>query len=169
MLNGLNYRRLDCLTNSRKQAAGVFHDDTFGLAIMIFPFMPTQSINEAFQAAKDQWQTCDWPMEFGTLQLNVTDLRSFHAERLSRATSGDESREWQKATDWLRKIEADAAIAQQLASQALEACAAGLRSPASELIAKACQIEAVWHSELVWGSLQQAILQSFDDNAACES
>lgn len=124
---------------------------------MIMSKMPTREINAAYETAKDQWQTCDWPTEFGPLKLNLNGLRSVHLERLGHATSGQESRAWRMAATWVREIEATAARAQQLSMQARDAFLEQNPSEAIRLIEQACELERRWHPEPVWQSLERAI------------
>ena len=124
---------------------------------MITSKMPTRDINDAYESAKDQWQTCDWQTEFGPLKLNLNGLCSVHLERLGRATSGQESRAWRMAAIWVREIEAASAKAQELAMQARDAFLRQNLCEAIKLIEQACELERRWHPEPVWRRLEQAI------------
>ncbi len=124
---------------------------------MITPCMPTQTVTEAFEAAVGKWTTCDWATEFGCLNLNLKGLRSPQLERLAFATRGEESQEWRNAADWVRIVEDAAAKAQELATLAHEASLRNEHSHSRQLIQQACEIEAVWHRELIWQPLCQAI------------
>lgn len=125
---------------------------------MITSKMTTRDINDAYETAKDQWQTCDWQTEFGPLKLNLNGLRSIHLERLGHATSGQESRAWRMAATWVREIEAAAAKAQELAMQARDAFLQQNLCEAISLIERACALERRWHPEPVWQQLEQVIL-----------
>lgn len=119
--------------------------------------MSKSSVIQSYEAAHDKWQMCDWPTQFGVLKLNLMGLRSFHADRLAAATGGQESREWRNAAAWLRKIETDAARAQQLATLAKEASLQNDHLRAIQLINESCQLEAAWHEKLIWDSLAKAV------------
>ncbi len=119
--------------------------------------MPTREISDAYESAKDQWQTCDWQTEFGPLKLNLNGLRSVHLERLAHATSGQESRAWRMAATWVREIEAAAAKSQQLAMEARDAFLQQNLCEAIKLIEQACELERRWHPEPVWQLLEQTI------------
>ncbi|MEZ6063629.1 MAG: hypothetical protein R3C19_25040 [Planctomycetaceae bacterium] len=122
--------------------------------------MSIPSPGEAFEAARDNWQTCDWATEFGPLKLRVQGLRSAQAERLALATSGRESSEWRKAAGWLQQIENTAAEACQLARRAVKAHDEGDIAVAAALIKQACELEAQWHAHLIWKTTRDAILSA---------
>ena len=124
---------------------------------VISTFMPSEAVRNAFEIAVDRWVTCDWPTEFGPLKLKLKNLRSFQLERLAQATSGQESQEWRKAATWVRRIEDDAAKAQDFATLARDAIYQQDQPGAIELAERAVQIELAWHAEPVWGNLLRAI------------
>lgn len=121
-----------------------------------------QAIEAAFDTAKKRWITCDWFTEFGVAQLDLRGLTALQTERLAKATSGVESQQWQAAATWLRQVERDAAAATQAAFDACEAWAAGHVVLAKRKIDFACEIEAAWHKELVWGPLRRLIYESME-------
>ncbi len=125
---------------------------------IILPDMLTQPVIAAFEAAQNRWITCDWSTEFGEMRLNVQGLRSSQLLRLADATSGEETREWRKAADWVRRIEDDATTAQHLAHRALEAFQNQEHSQAISLAERAVQLESTWHETQVWRSLLDAVL-----------
>ncbi len=124
---------------------------------MICLAMNTSSVIESYDSAYDKWLVCDWPTVFGALKLNLMGLSAVQADRLAIATSGQESSEWRKAASWLRRVEADAAKAQELATQARDASLRNEHLRAIDLIDQACQLEAAWHQSLVWHPLSLAV------------
>ncbi|HQX51294.1 MAG TPA: hypothetical protein PLY87_24975 [Planctomycetaceae bacterium] len=119
--------------------------------------MNTPSVTKSYESAYGKWQFCDWQTEFGILKLNLMGLRAVQADRLAIATGGQESCEWRKAAVWLRRVETDAAKAQELATQARDASLQNDHMLATDLINQACQLEAAWHQSLVWHPLSLAV------------
>ncbi|MGB4707327.1 MAG: hypothetical protein WBH28_02620 [Fuerstiella sp.] len=125
---------------------------------MLAHFDRIQLVHKAYQSASKKWQGCDWYTEFGALKLNLCGLTAAQAFRVSRATCGNESREWALAGKWLQSVEDAAAHAENLASQAMSAILADNLLLAAEFIEKAVEVEAVWHETPVWGELRAVIL-----------
>jgi hypothetical protein len=119
--------------------------------------MLTEEIERAFRQAAGQWAGCDWPTEFGTAGLNLNGLTAAKALMLARATSGRERADWQAALEWLTRLEQDARAAEDLARQALELARGGELEEALVHAERACAIEAIYHSRLVWRTLRDAI------------
>lgn len=119
--------------------------------------MPPDSLQLAYHAACDRWRMCDWHTKFGPLELDLFELRAAHAERISRATSGEESKAWQLAADWLRTVENRSLEAQIAGANALSAHLRGDRTAAIASAVLACELEAEYHTTLVWSPFRQAL------------
>ncbi len=103
------------------------------------------------------WQGCDWHTRFGTLELDLCNLRSPQTRLLSEATSGEESRLWDEATGWLQQVELDAQAAETAAGEAVQLVRRLDFRLAESRIAEAVKLEAKYRTAIVWGPLAALI------------
>ncbi len=112
-----------------------------------------QVISALYEAQCGAWLGCDWHTRFGSLEVDLRKLRSQQTRLLSEATSGEESRIWEEATDWLRQVELDAQAAETAASEAVQLVRNRDFSLAETRIAEAVNLEAKYRTSVVWGPL----------------
>jgi hypothetical protein len=114
-------------------------------------------IARTFSRIVRTWTGCDWPIQFGKLGLNLNGLTSMQAALMAGATSGEESAEWRRACRWLASVEHDAQKAERFARTAADLAIRGRPDEAMEAMKHACQLEAVYHDQLVWQELRDAL------------
>jgi len=116
------------------------------------------SFSRLYELTKGRWIGCDWPTKFGTAELNLSGVTARQAALLARATSGQESADWQQAAHWLTTVEADAEAALQAAETAEQNVAAGRLQEALLFADRAVQLEEPYHRDACWQQLKDAIL-----------
>jgi prophage DNA circulation protein len=116
-----------------------------------------QTFGSVYDRLADRWVGCDWPTDFGTRHLDLRGVTARQAALLARATSGQESDQWQDAARWLTKVEADAEAARQAARAASQEALAGQYGRALEHAQRACELEQAYHRRVVWQPLVDAI------------
>lgn len=122
-------------------------------------FDSTTSFSALYERIKGRWTGCDWPTRFGAEELNLAGIAARQASLLARATSGQESADWQSAAQWLTSVEADAESARQAAERAQQAATAGRLQDALAFANRAVQLEEPYHPHAHWQELRNAILQ----------
>ncbi len=122
-------------------------------------FEPTTSFSGLYERIKGRWTGCDWPTQFGSAKLNLAGIAARQAVLLARATSGQESADWQEAAHWLTTVEADAESARQAAQNALQAASAGRLPEALAFAEQAVQLEELYHHDGCWQELRDTIRQ----------
>ncbi|EMI15935.1 hypothetical protein RMSM_07144 [Rhodopirellula maiorica SM1] len=126
-----------------------------------------QTIQDALRQAKSTWIGCQWPTQFGSSRLNLEGLRSRQAGIAEKATRGEESRCWRGAAIWLATVEHDAALAAELAEQAVRAAAAGENGEAQRLLGEAVALEQKYRDPIVYQSLLKRFEQSITLQSCC--
>jgi hypothetical protein len=121
------------------------------------------SFSRLYELTKGRWIGCDWPTRFGAAELNLSGVTARQAALLARATSGQESADWQQAAHWLTTVEADAEAARQAAEAAEQDAAAGRLREALAHAERAVQLEEPYHREACWQQLKNAILEQLAD------
>jgi hypothetical protein len=117
------------------------------------------SFSRLYELTKGRWIGCDWPTKFGAAELNLSGVTARQAALLARATSGQESADWQQAAHWLTTVEADAEAARQAAESAEQNAAAGRLQEALEDADRAVKLEQPYHREAYWQQLKDAIVE----------
>jgi hypothetical protein len=117
------------------------------------------SFSQLYELTKARWIGCDWPTKFGTAELNLSGVTARQAALLARATSGQESADWQQAAHWLTTVEADAEAARQAAEIAQQNAAAGRLQEALAHADRAVMLEVPYHRQAYWQELKNAILE----------
>ena len=117
----------------------------------------TRQVTTAYLAAEQSWQGSDWRTSFGPLQLDLCGLKARQTHLLAEATSGAESEAWAAATRWLDQVERHAREARSAAASAIELCGKQQWAAALTRISEACELEAQYHQNLVWGPLRDLI------------
>ena len=127
----------------------------------------TAALDQTFSAIYDElegrWTGCDWTTDFGPNHLDLRDVTARQASLLARATSGQESDQWQEAARWLTEVEADAQSARQAAQTAVQEAAAGHLPSALTHAQRACDLEQAHHPRPVWQPLVDAIREKCSD------
>jgi len=118
-------------------------------------------IRDRFAHAVGQWIGCDWPTEFGRRRLDLRDLRADHAVLMARATAGTEAEAWWEASRWLARVETEALEAEAEARQAIAKAEAGSWLEALSHARAACDMEARYHSQLIWQPLRESVESAF--------
>lgn len=119
-----------------------------------------------YASAANRWKGCDWPTQFGPAQLNLIHLRSAQLQRLVTATAGQESRNWAEAESWLQQVEKDAHLAEDAAYRATRQFVAGDLLGAVASINEACELEARYHTCLIWGPLRDFLVSEAEKTTA---
>lgn len=119
--------------------------------------MPKDAIRMAYECDQGKWTGCNWRTSFGPRELNLSGIRCRQARILANATSGDESKAWREAADWLDRVERDAAEAEADALCAVNFAAAGLFDEAEVHALRACDLGRKYDRLIVWNELHQAI------------
>lgn len=122
-----------------------------------------QTFSAIYEQLEGRWVGCDWTTDFGAAHLDLCGVTARQAAMLARATSGQESAEWQKATRWLTGVEADADAARRAAAIASQEAAAGRFSTALIHAQRACELERAYHSRAVWQPLWDAVKECSAD------
>jgi hypothetical protein len=125
-----------------------------------------QQISLAFTQAAGAWTGCDWPTEFGSAHLNLNRLSSAQAILMARATAGKEEDAWWEASRWLTRVEQEALEAEREARQAVQASQASQWVMALTHARNACDIEARYHTNLIWQALRDAIERALKKSTA---
>jgi hypothetical protein len=123
-----------------------------------YDVMPRQSIHREYQRALGAWTGCSWETEFYTRKLNLNGVTARQAYFLAEATSGSEAESWHAAVDWLKTVEDDAKIANDLGEKAYEAVLNEQWDKAAKWIEKAVNLEAKYPAVVVWSPLKELIL-----------
>jgi hypothetical protein len=118
-----------------------------------------RTFSDIYERLESCWGGCDWTTDFGERHLDLCGVTARHAALLARATSGQESDQWQAASGWLRQVEADAEAARQAARIASREAAAGRFETALEHARRACELERAYHPRAVWQPLEDEISQ----------
>lgn len=116
------------------------------------------SFSRLYEQIKGHWRGCDWPTKFGTSELNLTGVTARQAALLARATSGQESADWQEAAHWLTAVEADAEAARHAAERAQFDAEAGRLQDALAHAERAVELERAYHASAGWQDLKDAVL-----------
>ena len=103
-----------------------------------------ETTKKLVQAARQNWQGCDWPTEFGPRRLKLFGIRARQAYLAAKATRGDEAATWDEAARWLSTVERDAARAAEFASKGVKAAERRDWSTANSYFERAAEIEAVY-------------------------
>lgn len=113
-------------------------------ASLVFPqaFRMSESLRQTIDSAQRGWVGCCWETAFGSRKLNLCGLTSRQALLAARALRGEEASCWREAAEWLRRVEADAAKAKQLAEQAWTQATANHFVIAHELLSESATLEA---------------------------
>jgi hypothetical protein len=114
-------------------------------------------ISLAYTEAAGSWTGCDWPTEFGQAHLNLDKLTSAGAILMARATAGGEEDAWWEASRWLAHVEQEALEAEKEARVAVHASESFQWVIALTHARNACDIEARYHTHLIWKTLRDAI------------
>jgi hypothetical protein len=117
------------------------------------------SFSRLYDLTKGRWTGCDWTTKFGAAELNLSGVTARQAALLARATSGQESADWQQAAQWLTRVEADAEAARQAAQTAEQSVAAGRLQEALAHADRAVKLEEPYHRQAYWQEFKNAILQ----------
>lgn len=125
-----------------------------------------QQISLAFAQAAGAWTGCDWPTEFGDAHLDLNRLSSAQAILMARATAGKEEDAWWEASRWLARVEQEALEAEREAHQAVKASQASQWVTALTHARNACDIEARYHTSLIWQALRDVIERALKKSAA---
>ncbi len=123
------------------------------------PLSPStmEAVRRAYHRAQGAWTGCDWPTSFGDTGLDLNGMTSHQALLMSRATAGVEAADWREAVQWLRLVETDAEAAEAAGRQAADEAARGNVQAANRAAWAACELEARYHPQPVWGPLQEAL------------
>ena len=84
-----------------------------------------RSLSAIYEQLEGRWVGCDWTTDFGPGHLDLCGVTARQAALLARATSGQESDQWQEATRWLSQVETDVETARRAAQAAWQEAAAG--------------------------------------------
>ncbi len=114
-------------------------------------------ITQLFTQSTGVWVGCDWPTDFGSYHLDLAGLSAAQAVLMARATAGKESSAWHDASLWLARIEHEALEAETEARAALDDACRGDWVAALEHARTACDIEARYHTRLIWQPLRDRI------------
>ena len=111
----------------------------------------------AYVDACTDWVGCDWVIEFGPYRLNLQNMTSTQCQLMARATAGKEADGWWDAAQWLSRIEQEASEARKEGQAAVAAVQAGDWIAALAHARHSCDIEARYHTHLVWQPLRDAV------------
>lgn len=115
-----------------------------------------------YEELQNRWVGCDWPTEFGAGGLNLCGITARQAALLARATSGQESADWDEAARWLTKVEADAEAARQAAALAWQEASAGQLEKAYSHARRACELERRYHRHAHWQAFEDTLHDCFE-------
>jgi hypothetical protein len=116
-----------------------------------------EAINAAYRQGAGKWTGCDWPTDFGAAHLDLAQLTATQALLMARATAGQESADWQGASQWLSRVEQDALEAETAAGMAWALAANGHYHEALFHAHKAWTIEKRNNKDPVWAPLCRAL------------
>lgn len=116
-----------------------------------------ESIMKIHAMATAQWWGCNWHTQYGPRKLNLFEVRSRQARLIADATSGDESRAWDVASEYLRNVEADAAAAEVAAAEAIAMIGQEQWNAALSAIESAVALETKYRDSLTWSPLRNVI------------
>lgn len=119
--------------------------------------MPHAAIRIAYQAGHGKWAGCDWTTAYGPRRLDLAGIQARQARLIANATTGDESKAWNEAAQWLDDVEHDAATAETEALIALNLVDVGQLAEAEQHAFQACQLENRYQRASVWHDLLMAI------------
>ena len=122
-------------------------------------------IEQICQEANAAWTGCDWPVEFSMHRFQLQHMTSSQCQLMARATAGSEAESWWEAASWLARIEHEARAAGNAARAALDAMAVNQWDAALTHARIACDIEARYHTKLVWQQLRDAIEREVNGRA----
>lgn len=114
-------------------------------------------IERLYADAKGRWWGCNWRVEGGPQNLNLCDMRAYHANLLAEATSGEEAAAWQHAMSFLKQVEADAHNAERHAAKAVSFVLACDFANALIEINAAVTLESQHRESVVWKRLRDEI------------
>jgi len=85
-----------------------------------------EAIDRAYEEAAGTWTGCDWPTVFGRARLDLQGVSAAEAESRSvESIWRRQSEPWEEAAAWLRRLEGQAALAEEQASLAVAAAHRG--------------------------------------------
>ncbi len=116
-----------------------------------------RTFSAIYEQLEGRWTGCDWVTDFGPGHLDLRGVTARQAALLARATSGQESSQWQEATRWLTQVENDVEAARKAAWAAWQEAEAGQWQSALDHARQACELELAYHPCAVWQPLADAI------------
>lgn len=136
----------------------ILEDQEKVMVIALATHIPGNDIVRRIHAVSTgKWWGCNWPTAFGPMNLDLENVRARQARLLAEATSGKESECWRAAARYLSQVEYDAAVAEQLASEAVHYAALGQLSESLKLIEDVVNLEAKYRTCETWKPLRDAL------------
>lgn len=129
-------------------------------------------IDRAYRDAAGTWAGCDWPTTFGRERLNLQGWTAAEAESRAVESIWDkDSQVWVEAAGWLRRVEAQAAVAEAQAGLAVAAAHRGEWAEALACAHRAWSLELnsgrpLRHEPPVWKWLFRAVAAACPPEAA---
>ena len=130
-----------------------------------------REITGAYEDAAGTWTGCDWPTRYGKAGLDLDGWTAAEAAEFAGRHKGtDLETDWQAAARWLARVEQCARRADEQASQAVQAAAAGDWRDALAHAQAACVCEhmtgrTLWRgTPTTWQPLLRAVFAALPDH-----